>query len=332
MYQDNQSPNPRSSDTGGGAEGKPDAGKNPPVPYLENDSLRNRLIALTNQRFSISTVSGASKRLFMKAMKRLAAPVARLFVLPGEKNMAVLKARKMLATLPAGTKGLFRTDGSMIVASSTEAPLKAARDRKLDLDRAYLVRVNLKRQQLDGIKLTATDMRLGKLDRASLKQATLDGSDLRRCGMEKTILEEASAKGVNFGEATLQRINAKGADLSGSRFTGAILEGCRFMGANLRGADFSGAKFRAYSEGDYYDLRIHDVSFRNADLTGARFDARTNFDHVDLTGAKLDDVVILDRNGNKVEGAYLNEDGSILYTRIPSPPPPVTPSLPGPNG
>ncbi|GAB5389273.1 MAG: hypothetical protein Alpg2KO_22410 [Alphaproteobacteria bacterium] len=310
------------------------AGPTPPVPYLENDTLKNRLVALTYQRFSLMTIAGGSRRVFARAMKRLAAPVTRNFVLPGEKNQAVQDAKRMLATLPKGTTGLFRTDGSLIVGSSTEAPLKAARDRKMDLSNVYLVRANLDDRALRGISMPGADMRLGQLKQTGFDQATLDRADMRRAKLHYTKLAEASLQSCDLREASVIGIKAEVANFSGCDFTDARIEAGTFKDANLAGADFTRTRFVATSEYDHYRERSYEtkIDFSGADLTGARFDATANFDSMILTNAKLDGVIIQDRHGNAIEGASLNHDGSILYTKIPAPPQPAVPALPGPGG
>ncbi|GAB5389270.1 MAG: hypothetical protein Alpg2KO_22380 [Alphaproteobacteria bacterium] len=284
----------------------------PPRPVLENDTLPNRLVAMTEQRFSLQTLGKGSGKLFVSAMKALGHPVARRYVLPGEVNEKIVEGKRRLAAMPRGTKGLFRRDGSIILAGHDGDLISAATAENLSLDTVYLVRANLRERNMKHSVLTNADMRLATLTRATLDNATINGSDLRRAQMRKINANEMKAENCDFGEVRIYAGWMNRANFKGSSFRGATFSATELNNCDLRDVDFTGASFnRVRSDG-----RRWMVEMCNANLTGAKFDVTANFAALDLRGATLDGVILIGRDGQPIEGAKLRPDGTVIYTEI----------------
>ncbi|GAB5389271.1 MAG: hypothetical protein Alpg2KO_22390 [Alphaproteobacteria bacterium] len=288
-----------------------------PRPYLENDTVRNRLVAITHERFSLQTVAKGSSKLFVKAMTALAKPVTRKYVLPGQANPNIRDARQRLAAMPKGTKGLFRKDGAIIVAGQSPNLLRQAINSDLDLTDIYLVREKLIRKDLSNAKLTGADFRLADLSRSTLNSTDITGADCRRTLMTRLRSTSLKAEGADFSDARMFDAHFHRAKLRGCTWAGTIIKACELHNADLRDCDFTSTIFKTLTtHHEYHGSRKWLVEMKGADLRGAKFSADTKFDRIDLSGAKLDGVIIVDRRGNPIPGATLFNDGSIMYSEI----------------
>lgn len=306
-------------------------------PPVNNTSLRNRLVALTSQQLSVRSIGAASAKLFKRAMRALALPVARRFVLPGEPNPHVEAAFSKVANMPKGVKGLRRKDGSLIVAGYGRNPLAGPISEGEDLTDIYLARLNMYRMKLDGAKMPGADMRLSCLRSTSMNKTDLTGADLRRVSFTEATGEGTQLAGADLTEARATEARLSKANLRGVNFTRTHLHGCRFNECDLRDCDFTTTQFEIlYKELSLYEYHsttlVNKVQMKGADLRGARFSAHTDFDRLDLTGANLDGVIICDKQGEPIEGAVLKQDGTILYApRIETIKTSSAPTLPGPG-
>lgn len=116
----------------------------------------------------------------------------------------------------------------------SDAILRGARLRDLDLEGANLAGAVLTRANLSGVSFRGAFGREVHLEGAKLQGAKTSLFNAR--------LPEAKAAGARFQGAELVNCHMKGADLQGARFEGARLQAAHLeMGTDLRGARFAGA-------------------------------------------------------------------------------------------
>ena len=105
----------------------------------------------------------------------------------------------------------------------------------------HLSRVDLRRLQLDGARLTGAQMRYTNLARARLQETQLDrgdlkGADLRRANLEGTQLTDANLSSAYLQGANLRRADLSHADLRGANLSDAILDNTTLTGARANDA------------------------------------------------------------------------------------------------
>ena len=160
-----------------------------------------------------------------------------------------------------------------------------------DLMKQFLCAV-LRRDLIEGLKLSGAD-----LSGANLTGANLSGADLSRADLSEADLTGANLSGANLNRANLggarpigadlSRANLGAADLSAANLTAANLLAANFRGANLRGAvlpkDFGGADL---SEADFGEADFGEADLGGANLSGAKL-IGANLGGADLTSAFL---------------------------------------------
>ncbi len=117
---------------------------------------------------------------------------------------------------------------------------------KVNLQRADLLCVNLRRATLQKANLQGAILREAILREANLEGASLQGADLRVANVQDVNLQDADLQGANLEEADLRDANLQGAnmqdanllcaDLRDADFRRAVLRRVVLYGANLRGA------------------------------------------------------------------------------------------------
>ncbi|GAB5389272.1 MAG: hypothetical protein Alpg2KO_22400 [Alphaproteobacteria bacterium] len=212
-------------------------------------------------------------QLLGKALKRLGQPVTRRYILPGEANEAVAEAKQRTASLPRGTRALYRKDGKVLLAGQRDRLLiQAVRDR-VDLSGIHLVRTNLRDRNLDMAKMDGADLRLSDLSSTRMNSAHLTDADLRRVRLSKFYARGLEAAKSDFSEARLFKAVFEGSNLTASSFAGARVIRSNLSTCQLAGADFSGAVLKG-------------SNLRDSCLISAGFDGSTvkggNFSSADL--------------------------------------------------
>jgi uncharacterized protein YjbI with pentapeptide repeats len=156
--------------------------------------------------------------------------------------------------------------------------------RGADLRDAYLVAADLTRTTLAGADLAGASLVWADLTEADLGHANLVGARLDKATLYKTNLVFARLAGASLVEANLTeaRLGADltGADLTRAKLIEADLVAAQLSDAILRDADLSGA-------------RLLHTDLVNADLRGCTVYGVSAWD-VDVTGAKQEDLVLLD--------------------------------------
>jgi uncharacterized protein YjbI with pentapeptide repeats len=84
---------------------------------------------------------------------------------------------------------------------------------------------------LDGLNLSAMDLRGADLKRANFAGAVLAGADLSRVNLKGANLTGANLEGANLSEADLSNALLDGANLTRAELTGANLENCQGLAA-----------------------------------------------------------------------------------------------------
>jgi hypothetical protein len=154
---------------------------------------------------------------------------------------------------------------------------------------------------LEGLAMSAADLRGADLSHALLSAATLIRARLEGCDLRYADLRKAQLHEADFTDADLFRANLEGAALPGAK-----LRRTRLSGANLRGAQITAVDFRSA------DLREADLS--RADLresmgAGATLE-RANLEGAELLGCQLGNVSLLGASGvssRQLEEALLDE-------------------------
>jgi uncharacterized protein YjbI with pentapeptide repeats len=115
--------------------------------------------------------------------------------------------------------------------------LRFVRDRssEIALDRPF-AGIDLRGQNLSGLKLSGADFRAARLDGTDLFDTDLSGAYLRGAHLRGAQMGNANLTGSQLPKADL-----RGADLSGARLVMAVLAGARMSGANISDATFYGA-------------------------------------------------------------------------------------------
>ncbi len=156
------------------------------------------------------------------------------------------------------------------------------------MSRARLSGADLASDNLSGIDLTDSDLRMADLSLANLQGAHLWRSNLAQAVLRETVLTGASLGRTNLTGSSLHGAHLRGADLSfadlsyasleGAILTGADLSNANLAWADLRGADLREARFAAAS--------LELANLAETDLRGA------SFLKVNLDGAQFSDAVV----------------------------------------
>lgn len=114
-----------------------------------------------------------------------------------------------------------------------QASLKAASLFSANLQRAYLIGVDL-----EGANLQSAELCRARLSGANLQYANLMGANLQKADLTGANLQHASLMDANLQDAVLHRASLQDADLFGAELRGAVLidadlEGSNLMFANL---------------------------------------------------------------------------------------------------
>ena len=112
---------------------------------------------------------------------------------------------------------------------------------KATLYGADLRRINLYRADLSGVDLRRATMYGADLRRADLSGANLSGVDSRKAIMYGADLRRADLSGANLCRANLYGADLSDANLSGADLTDADLSDANLYMSNLSGANLSGA-------------------------------------------------------------------------------------------
>lgn len=147
---------------------------------------------------------------------------------------------KVLEAVKAGRQALakFRTANPNVLLDLTEADLKEADLRGMNLRRALLVGAKLARADLSGAILSDAD-----LTRAFAKGANLSHADLRRANLFKAMLSEVNGTEADFDRANLGSCDLSKATLTRASFVEADFNQAQLNEAVVLGADFSLARF-----------------------------------------------------------------------------------------
>ncbi|MEZ6183571.1 MAG: pentapeptide repeat-containing protein [Planctomycetota bacterium] len=181
--------------------------------------------------------------------------------------------------------------------------------RRLAVEDALLLHVDLSGAQLDGAHFAGSDLSHAllsgakllhaRLERTSLRSANLEGADLsgaclQGANLERTELREAVLKGADLRQvqgdhARLGSVNLRGAKLGAASLVSADLAHADLREAELKGADLS--------RGDLSYARLQGANLTRARLEGGR-----------LTGAKLEgaDLSHAQLGGVSLKGADLS--------------------------
>ncbi len=157
-------------------------------------------------------------------------------------------------------------------------------DRKIDLNNAYLVGVNLNNTNLAGADLWE----------ANLAGANLNNTNLAMAYLFKANLAGANLWYANLAEANLWQANLAGADLNNANLAGANLWNTNLAGAKLNNTNLAGANL--------FKANLAGANLNNTNLAGA------NLNNTNLAGAKL--------NNTNLAMAYLfkaNLAGAYLF-------------------
>lgn len=130
----------------------------------------------------------------------------------------------------------------------------------INLEGAYLKRIDMQAVCLSGSKLFSADfgeadLRKVDLSKSNLKGAYLGdadcrGSSFRSSSMYLTRCRRAKFTGATFEKARLEKTEFFDCDLQNSNFDSANLIECKFKGAKLRHADFRNAQINSINQFD----------------------------------------------------------------------------------
>jgi uncharacterized protein YjbI with pentapeptide repeats len=126
----------------------------------------------------------------------------------------------------------------------------------LNLQGAYLYRVNLagsilRRAKLQAAILVEVDLSQADLEKADLRETRAIGVRMKGANLTQARLERATLARADFSEARLTRARLRRANLALTAWRDAILTRARFSRNNLMGADFRGV--------DLTDLNLADA-------------------------------------------------------------------------
>lgn len=119
----------------------------------------------------------------------------------------------------------------------------------INLQGAYLYRINLSNARLSHAKLQAAilvevDLSGATLDRVDLREARAVGVNLAHANLYLARLERADLSAADLSHANLSRARLRRARLPYTKWRGATLKNARFSRNNLIGSDFRGLDFK----------------------------------------------------------------------------------------
>ena len=159
---------------------------------------------------------------------------------------------------------------------------------------ANLECVDLTKQNLPGVNLSASQLGLSLFVGANLKEALLGMADITRANMSDAKLFDTKLRGVKGDEAVFTRSDLRKADFSAMPLTGTQ----RDWPARLRGGNFTGADCR---EANFESAILTDANFFGADLRGANLKGAVlidaTLDSADLRGANTDGMDVRGARG-----------------------------------
>jgi uncharacterized protein YjbI with pentapeptide repeats len=158
----------------------------------------------------------------------------------------------------------IKTRIEMLFAIGYEFSKQQLKDAKLIADYPLDSGTKEKREFIINKRIEEKDFHLLNLENADLRKANLKGANLRASD-----LDESDLSNVNLSGADLERAKLYNANLSNSILTGANLQFAKMRGANLSKADLSGANLRW--------ARLQDVKLNDAILTNVRYNDRTRW-------------------------------------------------------
>jgi uncharacterized protein YjbI with pentapeptide repeats len=157
----------------------------------------------------------------------------------------------------------LRADESHDAIVLQNLDLSTASFGELDLERAYLLKVNL-----TGVRLTKL-----RLYQTLFDNSMLSNSDVTAGSFESVEIHRSQATGINLSDAILNSVLFQRCRVNLSQFHESKLTACRFIKCDLREADFQSA-------------RLKNVAFRDCDLRNARFPGAA-FQQIDLRGSQI---------------------------------------------
>jgi uncharacterized protein YjbI with pentapeptide repeats len=148
------------------------------------------------------------------------------------------------------------------------ADLGSTTFKELDLEQAYMTKVNFVGAHLTKLKLYQSLFDSCILSNSNLSAGSFDSVEIHR----------SQVTGTDFSDANLSSFLFQRCRMDLSIFHGSQISACRFTKCDLRDADFQNA-------------RLKNVVFRDCDLRNARFPA-TVFHHVDLRGSQITGIYL----------------------------------------
>ena len=172
--------------------------------------------------------------------------------------------------------------------------------------------VNLFGKRLNGLDLSALDLRKAVLkaayiNRTNFTGANLDGAVLDRAWALKSNFQNATFKGASLLESQMMDATFDGADFSGARLA-PNMSRASFVKARFDGADLSRhGRLQAF-RANFTSATLDKSSFRGATLGRAVFDFSSLRD-ADLSGADLSGCSLAgaDLTGANIGGANFND-------------------------
>ncbi len=153
----------------------------------------------------------------------------------------------------------------------------------VQLDRAYLWRVDLKQAWMRRASLQETNLFQGHFSLANFS-----GGNFSRANLQMANFSEAYLRDVNFSQANLREANFSKTSLRGRNVRG--FNGGNFTEARLKGANFSEAYLKGanFSKADLTETNIEDaLSLQDTDLRGV-----TGLTKEQLTACKTKGAII----------------------------------------
>lgn len=149
-------------------------------------------------------------------------------------SYARIQALEELSRASQSLRGLeVESSANLQGINLTAADLRNAILIDTNLSEARLWEANLQEVNLSGSNLTKANLVGANLLDAVLESSTLTWAKLR----------DANMQGVNLSFANLKGADLRGANLQQAVFQGAELEGTKFAGADLKGANFQNVDF-----------------------------------------------------------------------------------------
>ncbi|GAB5387729.1 MAG: hypothetical protein Alpg2KO_06970 [Alphaproteobacteria bacterium] len=301
-----------------------------------SDNALVRLSEISNRKMSLQTLAAGSAGLMRRGVRRALSPVTPSRA-PSNTPWARLLRR---ISVRGSVDGLYRRDGSIIMAGTSPELLQLAVQRGHDMQDLDAWGVKLKTGNLAGGRFKGADFRDAVIGAVDLGRADLQGASFAR----SKILGWCKP-GNRAWRHEAKRTTMRSANLAGADFRQSKLIGVDFAGADLSGADFSGTKFDDFSifkdradanmamvmsafvvtipifaaVGLYKDTmkreRYH-TRFDGANLKGAKFSLNAPFETLGLSRAQLDEIVLVDRHGKRRDDLIVAEDGSLVLKDI----------------